>query len=258
MKRIILAILAIFSTLAISAQSLRLVEGIVQDKQGVGIPNAKLVICGTDKSFYTNSDGKFSINIPTEAFAIIAIADGYRSKKMEIDGSDMLFSLKQLAPEEYAATKAKAERELEVESRAEANRNTAEDIPATIKKYITKDSKKDNLHDAISHNLRTLKYLGVDSSDKSYTELGNDYFYGRNGKSVNQAKAFLHYNLGAANGENEAYLLIAFFYETGREFEYFTVEKDLETALIFCNKAVELNVPGAKEQMERLSKKFQY
>ena len=86
----------------------------------------------------------------------------------------------------------------------------------------------------------------------SYTNLGNDYFFGKNGKSFDLAKAFLCYNLGAKQGEAEAFLHIAQYYETGKSYNTFYLEKDLDAALGFYEKAEMLNVQGASDKVNIL------
>ena len=79
-----------------------------------------------------------------------------------------------------------------------------------------------------------------------------DYFYGKDGKEFNIAKAFLCYNLGAKQGEAEAFFHIALYYETGKSYERFYLEKDLDLALGFYEKAESLNVQGASERIKIL------
>lgn len=105
------------------------------------------------------------------------------------------------------------------------------------------------IDNCIESNIKSLLYLNVEHPVNSYTNLGNDYFFGRNGKEFNIAKAFLCYNLGAKRGEAEAFLHIGLYYETGRHYERFYLEKDIDTALVFYEKADSLNVQEASERI---------
>ena len=117
---------------------------------------------------------------------------------------------------------------------------------------IEKSKRAEKVEKCLENNLRNLRYLTIESPTNSYTQLGDNYFYGKEGKEFNIAKAFLCYNLGAKQGEAEAFLHIALYYETGKSYERFYLEKDLDLALGFYEKAESLNVQGASERIKIL------
>ncbi len=119
---------------------------------------------------------------------------------------------------------------------------------ATEKKAIARDKK---LERCINSNIFNLQHLKVDDFTTSYTDLGNQYFYGK-GKEFSIEKAFLCYNYGAKRGEAEAFLLIAQYYETGRAHGAFRIEQDSNIALLFYEKAASLQVQGASEGVKRV------
>lgn len=117
---------------------------------------------------------------------------------------------------------------------------------------IEKSKRAEKVEKCLENNLRNLRYLTIDVPANSYTQLGDNYFYGKEGKEFNIAKAFLCYNIGAKQGEAEAFLHIALYYETGKSHERFFLEKDLGLALGFYEKAESLNVQGASERIKML------
>lgn len=90
-----------------NAQNLRRIEGTVKDYRGASISNATLYINGLDKTFMTQADGSFVIDVPIHCYAITVRADGYRAKYMEIDGTYMLFVLRPKTQKETPAIKRK-------------------------------------------------------------------------------------------------------------------------------------------------------
>ena len=259
MKRILSVLLAILCAINANAQDMRRVEGVIQDNQGVAIPNATLIIYGSDLTFKVNSDGKFAIDIPAKAFAITAIADGYRSRKIEIDGTYMMFLLKPETSKGITLEKQllkidenKKSAEQRVKKHEQPLVEVCSNAIAVSAEDIRRNKRDAQLLDNISYNIRSFKYLEEVSTSDSYAELGNNYLFGRGGKTLNQAKAFLCYNLGAKNGEGECFLLVGNFYETGRAFEFFHIKKNINIALMFYEKAAEMNIPGAKERIKIL------
>ena len=117
---------------------------------------------------------------------------------------------------------------------------------------IEKSKRAEKIEKCLENNIRRLQYLTIESPTNSYTQLGDNYFYGKDGKEFNIAKAFLCYNLGAKQGEAEAFFHIALYYETGKSYERFYLEKDLDLALGFYEKAESLNVQGASERIKIL------
>ena len=119
---------------------------------------------------------------------------------------------------------------------------------------LEKSKRAEKIEKCLEKNLRNLQYLTIDSPTNDYTELGDNYFYGRNGKEFNIAKAFLCYNLGAKKGEAESFLRIGQYYETGRSNGRFYLEQNKEFALAFYEKAESLNAKEALKHIERLNK----
>lgn len=110
MKRCVLIVVAtILCAFNINAQNLRRVEGSVKDYRGASISNATLYINGLDKTFMTQADGSFVIDVPIHCYAITVSADGYRAEYMEIDGTYMLFILRPEKRKEVAKAEKRAE-----------------------------------------------------------------------------------------------------------------------------------------------------
>ena len=109
MKRCVLIVVAtILCAFNINAQNLRRVEGSVKDYRGASISNATLYINGLDKTFMTQADGSFVIDVPIHCYAITVSADGYRAEYMEIDGTYMLFILRPEKRKEVAKAEEQA------------------------------------------------------------------------------------------------------------------------------------------------------
>ena len=143
MKRFITIVVVTLCALSASAQNLRRIEGVVQDSKGVAIANASLKISGTETIFKTNSDGTFSIDVPSIAYGIVAETEIHKPKFKEIDGTYMVFYLSpkpykdtekgkaeqaRLAAEKEAAEKAKAEEQKRIAEQKEAARKTREQV----------------------------------------------------------------------------------------------------------------------------------
>ena len=125
MKRFILMLIASATMLCAfntNAQNLRRVEGAVKDYRGASISNATLYINGLDKTFMTQADGSFVIDVPIHCYAITVTADGYRAKFMEIDGTYMLFVLRPKTQKEIAWEERQVQlvKQKEVEEKAKA------------------------------------------------------------------------------------------------------------------------------------------
>lgn len=119
MKRFVLIVVAtILCAFNTNAQNLRRVEGSVKDYRGASISNATLHINGLDKTFMTQADGSFVIDVPIHCYAITVRADGYRTKYMEIDGTYMLFILRPEKQKEVAKAEEQARIVAEREAKA--------------------------------------------------------------------------------------------------------------------------------------------
>lgn len=253
-------------SLNLSAQNLRRVEGSVKDRRGNPIAGATIQVVGSNMVFSSNNKGTFSIDIPHNSNYIIAHSSQHYAKKLEIDGAYMIFTLRpktqegvawmkqqaQLTNQKEAETNAKAEEQARIaaQKEAEAKAKTEELIRIAEEKRAAK--REERISSCLDKNIRSLQYLKLEQPADTYTNMGKDYFFGRNGKEFNIAKAFLCYNLGAKQGEAEAFVHIALYYETGRSYERFYLEKDLDLALDFYKKAESLNVQGASERIKIL------
>lgn len=258
MKRVICVILVMFCALNISAQNLRIIEGAVQDNRGNPIANAIIGILGTNKSFKCDENGNFSIEVPIQTFALTASAEGYSSKYLEVDGTYMLFRLKPDVSKNstFEEKLIKAYRGKVSSHKSEEKQQPAAGNNEQEQTEITKTEVKRTLVDnCIVDNIKLLgKNQIIDYSEsKSHTELGDTYF---NKGYIH--KAFLHYYLGAQNNEPYSYYLLASYYETGYEHGAFVLNRNIDMAIAFYEKAAELNVPGAKEQVEKLTQKYKF
>ena len=152
-----------------------------------------------------------------------------------------------LAAEREALAKAKAEEQ----TRLIAEQEALAKAKAEEQARLATEKKARAIERCINSNIFNLQHLKVDDFTTSYTDLGNQYFYGK-GKEFSIEKAFLCYNYGAKRGEAEAFLLIAQYYETGRAHGAFRIEQDSNIALLFYEKAVALQVQGASEGVKRV------
>ena len=152
-----------------------------------------------------------------------------------------------LTAEREALSKAKAEEQ----TRLIAEQEALAKAKAEEQARLATEKKARAIERCINSNIFALQHLKVDGFTTSYTDLGNQYFYGK-GKEFSIEKAFLCYNYGAKRGEAEAFMLIAQYYETGRAHGAFRIEQDSNIALLFYEKAAALQVQGASEGVKRV------
>lgn len=186
----------------------------------------------------------------------------YKSDIASLSTFEVITPEEQLVAEHTAAAKAKeakakarVEEQAKIAAQKEAEAKAIAEERAKIaaqKAQIAKKKRSEKIDYYLERNIRGLQYLKLEQPTDSYTNMGKEYFFGKNGKEFNIAKAFLCYNLGAKQGEGEAFLHIALYYETGKSYERFYLEKDIDTALAFYEKAESLNVQGASERINAI------
>ncbi|MGV3530678.1 MAG: SusC/RagA family TonB-linked outer membrane protein [Flavisolibacter sp.] len=96
-KLLTLALSVVVITTQLFAQT-RMVTGKVTDAQGVALPNASVTIKGTTTGTTTNSDGIFSLNVPSSAVLVISSV-GYINQEIAV-GNQSSFSVKMLTGNE--------------------------------------------------------------------------------------------------------------------------------------------------------------
>lgn len=74
--------ISLFMSLAASAQNI--CNGVVVDKQGTPIANAKVEVVGTEISCLTDFDGAFSIDVPTEANQLRVVYIGMVTETVKV------------------------------------------------------------------------------------------------------------------------------------------------------------------------------
>ena len=129
------------------------------------------------------------------------------------------------ATEQEALAKVKAEERARFVAEQEAAEN------AKVEERLVK---------CINKNIHSLQHLKINIPTSTYVELGDNYFYGKNGTEFNPAKAFLCYNMGAKQGEAESYNRLAQLYKTGAILGNKIVESNAKLSQLFSNKAIAL------------------
>lgn len=94
MKQIIVLILAAIAALGMSAQTVKVITGVVTDRNGNPLPNALVESTGGAENVTTEADGTFRIEVPATLKSLTAKYAGMRDKKITIKGrSEMIFEL---------------------------------------------------------------------------------------------------------------------------------------------------------------------
>ena len=162
------------------------------------------------------------------------------------------------AEEETKAREAEKEAwRIKKEEEAKARQAEKEAI-AKAKRESEMKSITNKINKCVENNINDLSHISVEQPTSSFTELGDNYLYGRGGKEFNIVKAFLCYNLGVKQNESVAHFRIGQFYETGRSFGKFYINQNMGLALLFYQKAEYLQVAEATECIKRVEDKMHY
>lgn len=86
-------LIGVFS-IAVQAQSTRIIKGAVVDKNGNPLPAAVVEATGSSESTKVEADGTFSIEVPVWLKTATAKCDGMRDNTMKVQQGDMVFSMK--------------------------------------------------------------------------------------------------------------------------------------------------------------------
>ncbi len=89
MRKTLLLMTILFSALFSEAQN-RSIRGRVVDENGSGISNVTVTVKGTTHAVFTQSDGTFSIDVPSGAKTLVATAIGYSDQEKTIDPKTFL------------------------------------------------------------------------------------------------------------------------------------------------------------------------
>ena len=149
--------------------------------------------------------------------------------------------------EKEAETKAKAEEQARLTAQREAE-SQAKLLAQQAETALKNEAK---VKKCIESNLRYWRNLQIPAPADSYAALGDRYLHGK-GVPFNQVNAFWCYNKGAEVGEALAYMRLALFYETGREYEQLYIEKDIKIAVMLYEKAASLGLTDAEAGAARL------
>ena len=85
MKRIIILILFIFSSIIVTAQ-VKILKGVVTDETGLPVPGVNVNLKGFQESTVTNINGEYSLKIPLNTKSIIFSFVGYSTKEIKYSG----------------------------------------------------------------------------------------------------------------------------------------------------------------------------
>ena len=94
MKRYILTIILLVTSVCCFAQNNRVVNGMVMSVDGQRLGNAIIKPIGIQQLYTSNDDGTFQISVPSNVRIIEVSAKGYLTKQLEVDGSYLLYKLK--------------------------------------------------------------------------------------------------------------------------------------------------------------------
>ncbi len=87
MKKILMLCFAFFS-MAIAMAQTKTVTGKVTDEQGIGIPNASVVVKGSKTGTVTDVNGQFSLTVPATTKTIVISSLGYATQEISVtDGA---------------------------------------------------------------------------------------------------------------------------------------------------------------------------
>lgn len=148
-----------------------------------------------------------------------------------------------LAAEREALAKAQAEEQSKLAAEREALAKAKAEEQGRLaaeQEALAKAKAEERLVKCIDKNIHSLQHLKIDTPTSSYVELGDNYFYGKNGTEFNPAKAFLCYNMGAKQGEAESYNRLAQLYKTGAIVGDKIIESNAKLSQLFSNKAIAL------------------
>jgi TonB-linked SusC/RagA family outer membrane protein len=88
MRKMLLLFAAVFSAFISVAQT-REISGTVVGSGGEGIANVTVTIKGTSRAVFTQSDGTFQINVPSDA-TLVVTAIGFQEQEVPVDGKNNL------------------------------------------------------------------------------------------------------------------------------------------------------------------------
>ena len=153
--------------------------------------------------------------------------------------------------EEQARLIAQKEAEAKAKAEEQARLIAQKEAEAKAKRLMEQNEaeakREEKLRKLIEKNIRSCGNVEIPLSSDSYIALGDKYLYGKE-----QKKAFWCYNKGAEVGEALAYMRLALFYETGREYEQLYIEKDIKIAVMLYEKAASLGLTDAEAGAARL------
>ncbi|MEP6846784.1 MAG: SusC/RagA family TonB-linked outer membrane protein, partial [Panacibacter sp.] len=87
MRKFFLNLIIVFGCVFSASAQNRTITGQVTDPQGMGIPNATILVKGTNIGAKASNNGDFSISVPPNAKTLIINSVGYAPKEMSITGN---------------------------------------------------------------------------------------------------------------------------------------------------------------------------
>ena len=93
MKKFLLLCVCVVAGLSASAQSTLLIKGVVIDQKECPLKNATVGTISGSYQTTVNTDGSFTLEVPTWTEYLVAKSYGMSGKKLKIDGGDMIFRM---------------------------------------------------------------------------------------------------------------------------------------------------------------------
>jgi len=94
MKKFIFTFALLAITFAASAQTTRVIKGVVIDKKGNPLPGATVNATGGSDMATVDADGSFSMEVPIWLKSLTAQYAGMKDKRIKIKGDDIVFRMK--------------------------------------------------------------------------------------------------------------------------------------------------------------------
>lgn len=86
MRKLLLMVLMLCCMITQLMAQNRTITGRVTDAQGAGVPNVSVTVKGTATGTTTNNDGRFSLNVPSNATTLVVSSVGYQNREVSISG----------------------------------------------------------------------------------------------------------------------------------------------------------------------------
>src|SRR5215218_3901997 len=88
MRKLLFMVSMLFLFSQLLAQNNRTISGKVTDEKGTGVPNASVLIKGTNAGTVTSNDGSFSLSVPSNSRALIISSIGAGEKEISLTNAN--------------------------------------------------------------------------------------------------------------------------------------------------------------------------